>query len=117
VFWQVVGIGALVAMILAGVGCLLGLLFILAYQGFWLHTVPTLIGTVIVVGAITTLVLYTKWLNSSKVSRTVSNPSLVSHWVAARKQSVCPLVEFSDDNVKSYSLDEEDDDDDYSSES
>lgn len=97
VFWQIMGIAALAGMILAGVGCLLVLAFMLVYQGFWLHTLTTFKVIGVGIAVIVPIVLYVRWLNSKSV-RKVSNGNLVTHWVAAKKQSVCPLVEFSDDD-------------------
>lgn len=97
VFWQLIGIGVLASMILTAIGCCLVLLFMLAYQGFYLHTLTTLkvIGVGIVV--VVPIVFYVRWLNNKNV-RKASNSNLVSQFISAKKQSVCPLVEFSDDD-------------------
>ncbi len=96
VFWQVIGYAALAGMVLVTVGAALGLLFLIAYHGFWLHTGTAL--KVIAIGAavIGLIVLYVRWLKGNRYKRTPK--TLVGKYAQASKQKVCPLVEFTSED-------------------
>lgn len=67
-----------------------GLLFWIFYTGFYLHTMRAFAVT----GAIAVIVgatyLYVKWKDRPR------QPGLVSQWVTAKKNRVCPLIMFED---------------------
>ncbi len=99
VFWQVLGIAALAGMVLVCIGCLLGLLGMFLYKGLWQNTGVTL--TVLAIGGaiIGLIVLYVKWLKGGPKKQ---NTTLLGSWASARKQQVCPLVEFTDEDDYNY---------------
>lgn len=97
VFWQVVARVAMVSLIVLGTGLAIVGLGIGLYQHpiFFLAFFGVL---AVIIGGI---YLYTHWLNNRKPS---SEPkTLVGKWMRARKQNVCPLVEF----IPESSADEE----------
>lgn len=111
VFWQAMGIAMVVAMVVALIGLSLAMLFMLG-RGFWFHPLVALKITGVIIAVVVPIVLYTRWLNSKRVYKPAPK-GLVSHWMTARKQSVCPLIEFeSDEPIRRPFYDEEDDDQD-----
>jgi len=90
VFWQVVGI----AMIIFTIGVVLALLGLILYKGFWLNTGTAFAVTGIAALVIGAIYLYNRWLNGSPKPK--QEPTLASSWMQARKENVCPLVEFEE---------------------
>ncbi len=97
VFWQLLGIAALCGAILFCAGTLLVGAAMILYKGFWLNPGIAFPVTGILAAVITVLVLYKRWLKGSPKHST-NDANLASSWVAARKQKVCPLVEFTDED-------------------
>lgn len=95
VFWALVGYAALVSLLCVSVGGLAAVVFyVYGYKGLWLHTLPTVLGTLAVATVILAIVFYNRWLNRG---RSYSEPkTLVGQYARATKQRVCPLVEFED---------------------
>lgn len=92
IFWRLIGISFLVA---GTAYVALVLLYLLLYMGLWRNTGVALscIGAIgLVIGAIQ---LYSRWLNIPV--KPVESQGLVTNWLSARKQQVCPVIEFSDD--------------------
>ncbi len=93
VFWQLVlraFLGFLIAWLvgLAGV-----VLYIYTVQGLYHHTVGTLIGTAIAAALIVGVIFYNRWLNG-KYATTTEAKTLAGKWLGARKERICPVVEF-----------------------
>lgn len=98
VFWQLMGIAAMAGMFVMAIGCVLGLVGIFLYRGLWLNTEITLRVIGVIAPIVLLVYLYHRWLNGKRRPSS-NNTGLVKSWMTARKQSVCPLVEFSDDNA------------------
>lgn len=96
VFWQLVSIGMLASMLLIFAGGILLLTALLLYKGVWLN--PMIALKVVGIGGaiIVPIVLYNRWLNSNRKTKAVKEQNLLVSWVAAKKENVCPLVEFTD---------------------
>lgn len=87
VFWQIVARIVFVCMVgitLAVIG------YGVIYEGFILHTKITFAATGVIVLLVTSVGAYFYWLNH----KGDEPKTLVGKWVAARKQRVCPVVEF-----------------------
>jgi RsiW-degrading membrane proteinase PrsW (M82 family) len=90
VFWQLFLRAALVFTV--GTAAFL-FCFGFIYKGLICNTKPTLIMSSILGTLIILMVLYNKWLDSYNKNK-AEPKTLVGKWFAARKQKICPMVEF-----------------------
>jgi hypothetical protein len=65
------------------------------YNGLYLHTVKTLIGTLIVVAIFTVIILIVGRHDFFPKKYNDRPPSLFKQWLSAKKQRICPLIEFN----------------------
>jgi|SRR5271166_3176398 len=94
VFWQVMGWICFVIM-LATLADVIAYCFI--YKGLVCNTVPTLIVTGVLLSGVVLVWLYARWLHRGRNPPVNHEPqTLVGKWAHARKQQVCPIVEFTD---------------------
>jgi len=101
VFWSLLAVTIFIVCVLGIIGAAFALLFMIG-RAFWIDTnlAFKVAGALIV--SLALIISYVRWLRGSRKS--VEDQGLVKNWVRARKEGVCPLVTFQDD-------DEEDADD------
>ncbi len=95
VFWQVLGLAVLAALLIVTIGGGLFMLGLAFYKGLWLNTGTSLLVLASIAAVIGVVYLYTRWLKGSPKPK--QDDSLVGNWMAARKENVCPLVDFEDE--------------------
>ncbi len=95
VFWQVLGLAVLAALLVVTIGGGLALLGIGLYQGLWKHTGTSLLVLGAIAAAVGVVYLYQRWLCGKPKPKQDDN--LVGSWMAARKENVCPLIDFEDE--------------------
>lgn len=90
VFWQLMArlVIAFILVALAG-----GVVFGLGYKCLYQHPLGTLEVLGIMTAIAAAIVFYTRWLDSKRASEPTS---LLGKWMQARKQKVCPVVEFDE---------------------
>lgn len=96
IFWQLVSYAILACLALAAVsGCVF-----LAYMLIWKALIPHFGTTLLVVGVIAAVIiaigLYSRWLNGKR-QYDQEPRTLVGQYLNAKKEKVCPLVEFDDE--------------------
>lgn len=97
VFWQIVYYAMLGSMIAAIVVFgLYAVTYFLIYQAFCLHTKITLIAAGALIVVFTMVVSYAYWFSSDTRLKAEPN-TLLGKWLSAKKQKVCPLVEFDEE--------------------
>jgi len=91
IFWQLMFyvLMGLIALTMLYLAC-----YCLIYRCLILHPLATLIFVGVVATLLAAITFYHRWLNRN---RSYQEPkTLVGKWMRARKEQVCPLVEFTD---------------------
>lgn len=92
IFWRLVMYTFGSATLLSAIGILAWLVF---YDGLFLHTGITLIAFATIGIAISSIVLYNRWLSGHHAYQEPT--TLLGKYMQANKQRVCPIVEFESD--------------------
>jgi hypothetical protein len=112
VFWQFVGsalvcasLGIVVACIIIGLlACVTGVFYIPALMFGWLPNpaAESLLNVIIGLGAFSWvfMIIYSVWWSvgavKNKINASEREPSLVTQYIRAKKQKICPIVEYVD---------------------
>lgn len=67
------------------------------YLGFWQHTLISFEVLGVFVAIVAAVLLFFKWRSSTSHQE----PGLVGQWVRAKKERVCPLITFTDEQSQS----------------
>ena|SRR5271165_439740 len=65
------------------------------YSALYLHTIKTIIYTLVVIGIFFSIVLLACWREIFHKKYNDRPPSLFKQWLTAKKQRICPLIEFA----------------------
>ena len=112
VFWQFVGsalVCAALAIVMAGflaflLACVVGVFYLPALGFGWLPTpaADSFLNLLTVLGAFSWvfMIIYAVWWSIGKVKDKINaserEPSLVTQYIRAKKQKICPIVEYVD---------------------
>lgn len=92
IFWITLGHVFIYVLLVFAILLLVGFVGLLEYQGWRYHTMGTAIGHGSVVVSIGLLALYAATTDANYDRE----PTLVGKWISAKKQGVCPLIEFEE---------------------